>query len=135
MDSAAAECGGDFIVGYAAYLRKGLTRADRALVNPIPAALAETERVCSSVSLARTRSGINMDAAARFAEVVRETALRAREAGAIGCGKLVCFAHVVEDNPFVAGAHVGVGEPETVLDVGVSGPGGRIPAPLQGFWN
>ena len=123
MDAAAAECGVDFIAGFTAYLHKGFTRADHALVNSIPAALAETERVCSSVSLASTRSGINMDAAARFAGVVRETAERTRDAGAIGCAKLVCFANAVEDNPFVAGAHVGVGEPETVLNVGVSGPG------------
>ncbi len=123
MDLAAEEVGVDFIGGFSAYVHKGHTGADRALVDSIPAALAETERVCASVSLASTRAGIHMDAVARFAEVVLETAERTRDRGAIGCAKLVSFCNVVEDNPFVAGAHVGIGEPETVLNVGVSGPG------------
>jgi uncharacterized protein (UPF0210 family) len=123
MDAAAGEVGVDFIGGYSAYVHKGFTPADRALVDSIPAALSATERVCSSVSLASTRSGINMDAVARFAAVVRETAVATAAQGGIGCAKLVCFCNVVEDNPFVAGAHVGIGEPETVLNIGVSGPG------------
>jgi uncharacterized protein len=123
MDAAAAEVGVDFIGGFTAYVYKGFTRADRALIESIPAALAETERVCSSVALASTRAGINMDAVARFAEIVLATAHLTQERGAIGCAKLVCFCNAVEDNPFVAGAHLGVGEGETVLNVGVSGPG------------
>ncbi len=123
LDAAAKEVGVDFIGGFTAYVHKGFTRSDRALVDSIPRALAETEHVCSSVSLATTRAGINMDAVNRFAEVVLETAELTRDQGALGCAKLVCFCNPVEDNPFVAGAHIGVGEGETVLNVGVSGPG------------
>jgi len=123
MDAAAVEIGIDFIGGFTAYVHKGFTRTDEALFASIPAALAETKRVCSSVSLATTRAGINMDAVAKFAAVVLETARRTAADGGIGCAKLVCFANPVEDNPFVAGAHHGIGEPETVLNVGVSGPG------------
>lgn len=123
MDAAAKECGVDFIGGFTAYVHKGHTRADHALLESIPSALAETDHVCSSVSLASTRAGINMDATARFAELVLATAERTKDTGALGCAKLVCFANVVEDNPFVAGAHIGIGESETVLNVGVSGPG------------
>lgn len=123
LDAAAMEVGVDFIGGFTAYVHKGFTRADRALLDSIPKALSETERVCSSVSLATTRAGIHMDAVNRFAEVVLETAELTRDRGALGCAKLVCFCNPVEDNPFVAGAHIGVGEGETVLNVGVSGPG------------
>jgi len=123
MDAAAAACGVDFIGGFTAYVHKGFTPADRALFDSIPAAMAETQRVCSSLSLASSRAGINMDAVNRFAEVVLATARATEAQGAIGCAKLVCFCNVVEDNPFVAGAHLGVGEAETVLNVGVSGPG------------
>lgn len=123
MDAAAKACGVDFIGGYSAYVYKGLTHADRALLESIPEALASTERVCSSIALASTRAGINMDATARFSEIVVETARRTADRGGLGCAKLVCFANAVEDNPFVAGAHIGVGEAETVINVGVSGPG------------
>jgi uncharacterized protein (UPF0210 family) len=123
MDAAAKECGVDFIGGFTAYVYKGFTNADRALFESIPEALTQTERVCSSVALASTRAGINMDATARFAEVIMETARRTADRGGLGCAKLVCFANAVEDNPFVAGAHIGIGEGETVLNVGVSGPG------------
>lgn len=123
LDLAAEEVGVDFIGGFSAYVHKGHTTADQALIESIPAALDETERVCASVSLASTRAGIHMDAVARFAQIVLETAERTADRGAVGCAKLVCFCNVVEDNPFVAGAHVGIGEPETVLNVGVSGPG------------
>jgi len=123
LDAAAEEVGIDFIGGYSAYVEKGFTRADRALLDSIPAALAATKHVCSSVVLASTKAGINMDAVARFAAIIKDTAERTREQGGIGCAKLVCFANAVADNPFVAGAHMGVGEPETVLNVGVSGPG------------
>ena len=123
MDAAAKECGVDFIGGFTAYVYKGFTNADRALFESIPEALTRTERVCSSVALASTRAGINMDAAGDFAQIVVETARRTADRGGLGCAKLVCFANAVEDNPFVAGAHIGVGEAETVLNVGVSGPG------------
>ena len=123
MDAAAGEVGVDFVGGFSAYVHKGFTRADHALFESIPRALAETERVCSSVSLASTRAGVNMDAVVRFSDVVLETAALTSEAGGIGCTKLVCFCNAVEDNPFIAGAHKGLGEPETVLNVGVSGPG------------
>ena len=123
LEAAAREVGVDFIGGFSAYVEKGFTRADRALFDSIAPALAETERVCASVSLATTRAGINMDAVARFAAIVQDTARRTSERGGIGCAKLVCFANATADNPFVAGAHVGIGEPETVLNVGVSGPG------------
>jgi len=123
MDAAAKEVGVDFIGGFSAYLYKGMTHSDRAVLESIPQALGVTDHVCASLALASTRAGINMDAVARFSEIVLATAARTRERGGIGCAKLVCFANVVEDNPFVAGAHLGVGEAETVLNVGVSGPG------------
>ncbi len=123
LDAAAKAVGVDFIGGFTAYVEKGFTRADKALFDSIPAALAETEHVCASVSLATTRAGINMDAVADFAQVVSKTAELTAARGGLGCAKLVCFCNAVQDNPFVAGAHIGVGEPETVLNVGVSGPG------------
>ncbi len=123
LDAAAAEVGVDFIGGFSAYVDKGYTYADRAVFDSIPEALAQTERVCSSIALASTRTGINIDAVSHFADVVLETARRTADRGALGCAKLVCFCNPVQDNPFVAGAHIGVGEPETVLSIGVSGPG------------
>jgi uncharacterized protein (UPF0210 family) len=123
LDAAAEAVGVDFIGGFTAYVEKGFTHADRALFDSIPRALAATQRVCASVSLASTRAGINMDAVARFAEVVKQTAELSADRGGIGCAKLVCFCNAVQDNPFVAGAHIGVGEAETVLNVGVSGAG------------
>ncbi len=115
--------GVDFIGGFTAYVYKGFSNADRALIESIPSALSTTDHVCSSVALASTRAGINMDAVARFAEIILETARRTADRGGLGCAKLVGFCNAVEDNPFVAGAHLGVGEGETVLNVGVSGPG------------
>jgi len=123
LDAAAREVGVDFIGGFSAYVHKGFTRADDALFRSIPQALAETERVCASVSLGTTRAGINMDAVARFSDVVLAAARLTAAQGGLACAKLVCFMNPVEDNPFVAGAHIGIGEGETVLNVGVSGPG------------
>ena len=123
MDAAAAEIGIDYIGGFTAYVHKGFTRSDEALLNSIPEALAETKRVCSSVSLATTKAGINMDAVAKFSDAVLKTAQLTASEGGLGCAKLVCFSNPVEDNPFIAGAHIGIGEGETVLNVGVSGPG------------
>ncbi|MCA8981958.1 MAG: PFL family protein [Planctomycetes bacterium] len=123
LDAAAKEVGVDYIGGFSSYVHKGFTRADDALFASIPQALAETDHVCSSISLGSTKSGLNMDAIARFSQVVLDTAALTVDTGGLGCAKLVCFCNVVEDNPFVAGAHIGVGEAETVLNVGVSGPG------------
>ncbi|MCE9595204.1 MAG: PFL family protein [Planctomycetes bacterium] len=123
MDAAAKAVGVDFIGGFTAYVHKGYTNSDRALFDSIPRALAETDHVCSSISLASTRAGINMDAVAHFSRVVLQAAALTADRGGLGCAKLVCFCNAVEDNPFVAGAHIGIGEGETVLNVGVSGPG------------
>ena len=123
MDAAAKEVGVDFIGGFSAYVHKGFTHSDDALFHSIPPALAETEHVCASVGLATSRAGINMDAVARFSDVLLDTSARTAADGGLGCAKLVCFSNPVEDNPFVAGAHIGPGEGETVLNVGVSGPG------------
>jgi hypothetical protein len=123
LDAAAKACGVDFIGGFTAYVHKGFTHSDDALFRSIPRALKETQHVCSSVSLATTKAGINMSAVARFSEVILETARLTADQGGLGCAKLVCFCNAVEDNPFVAGAHIGTGEPETVVNVGVSGPG------------
>ena len=123
MDEAAKTCGVNFIGGFSALVQKGMTKADRVLIQSIPEALAATERVCSSVNVGSTRAGINMDAVAMMGRIIKETAQRTAENDGLGCAKLVVFANAVEDNPFMAGAFHGVGEPECVLNVGVSGPG------------
>ncbi len=123
LDRAAAETGVNFIGGFSALVHKGFTAADRKLVASIPRALAETERVCSSVNVASTRSGINMDAVALMGRTIKETARLTADRGSLGCAKLVAFCNAVEDNPFMAGAFHGVGEPESVINVGISGPG------------
>ena len=123
LDKAAKEVGVNFIGGFSALVHKGLTKGDRLLITSIPEALAETERVCSSVNVATTRAGINMDAVAAMGRIIKQTAeLTAKDDG-LGCAKLVVFANAVEDNPFMAGAFHGVGEAECVINVGVSGPG------------
>jgi uncharacterized protein len=123
IDEAAKTVGVDFIGGYSALVHKGLTRGDEVFLDSIPRALASTERLCSSVNVATTRAGINMDAVRRVGELVKEMAELTRERGGLACAKFVCFANAVEDNPFMAGAFHGVGEPEAVVNVGVSGPG------------
>lgn len=123
MDRAAKQIGVNFIGGYSALVQKGFTESDRRLILSIPSALAETERVCSSVNVGSTRAGINMDAVRQMGETIKELAFRTKEEDAIGCSKLVVFCNAVEDNPFMAGAFHGVGEPESVINVGVSGPG------------
>ena len=123
MDRAAKTLGINFIGGYSALVQKGSTKAADALIESIPEALSETDVVCSSVNLASTKAGINMDKVKRMGEIIRETALRTKDRDSIGCAKLVVFANVPEDNPFMAGAFHGVGEAETVINVGVSGPG------------
>jgi uncharacterized protein len=123
MDEAAKAVGVNFIGGFTALVEKGYTKGDRILIASIPEALARTERVCSSVNLASTKAGINMDCVREMGEVVKQTAELTKDRDAIGCAKLVIFANVPEDNPFMAGAFHGVGEPETAINVGVSGPG------------
>lgn len=123
MDKAAREIGIDFIGGYSALAAKGMTDAERVFLATIPEALATTEKVCSSVCVASTKSGINMDAVALMGRIIKETAERTAERSAIGCAKFVVFANAVEDNPFMAGAFTGTGEGETTINVGVSGPG------------
>ena len=123
MDEAAKTCGVNFIGGFSALVQKGATKGDWILMDSIPEALAVTERVCSSVNVGSTRAGINMDAVAKMGQIIKATAERTAENDGLGCAKLVVFANAVEDNPFMAGAFHGVGEPECVLNVGVSGPG------------
>jgi hypothetical protein len=123
LDRAAEETGVDFIGGYSALVHKGFTNNDIALIDSIPQALAETNKVCSSVNVGSTKSGINMDAVRMLGTIIKETAFLTKEAESIGCAKFVVFANAVEDNPFMAGAFHGVGEPEAVINVGVSGPG------------
>lgn len=123
MDAAAKEVGVNFIGGFSALVEKGYTKGDRILIQSIPEALARTERVCSSVNLASTKAGINMDAVRELGLIIKQAAELTRDRDALGCAKLVVFANVPEDNPFMAGAFHGVGEPETAINVGVSGPG------------
>ncbi len=123
LERAARETGVNFIGGFSALVHKGATAGDKRLIASIPQALSETERVCASVNVATTRAGINMDAVRDMGRVIKETAERTSGAGGIGCAKLVVFANAVEDNPFMAGAFHGEGEPDCVINVGVSGPG------------
>ncbi|MBQ9804626.1 MAG: PFL family protein [Lentisphaeria bacterium] len=123
LDKAAHELGINFIGGYSALVQKGFTNGARTLVEAIPEALATTERLCSSVNVGSTKAGINMDAVALMGKIIRQAADLTADRSAIGCAKLVVFANVPEDNPFMAGAFHGIGEPETVINVGVSGPG------------
>jgi hypothetical protein len=123
IDEAARSVGVDFIGGYSALVQKGMTSGDRAFLDSIPQALASTERLCSSLNVATTRAGINMDAVRRTGELIKEMAELTRDRGGLACAKFVCFANAVEDNPFMAGAFHGVSEPEAVINVGVSGPG------------
>ena len=123
MDDAARQVGVNFIGGFSALVHKGMTSGDLRLIQSIPEALATTELVCSSVNVGSTKAGINMDAVALMGRIVKETARRTADQGGLGCAKLVVFCNAVEDNPFMAGAFHGVGEPESVINVGVSGPG------------
>ena len=123
IDQAAQNVKVDFIGGYSALIHKGWTRVESDFLDSIPEALASTERLCSSLNVATTRAGINMDAVRRTGILIKEMAERTRERGGLACAKFVCFANAVEDNPFMAGAFHGVGEPEAVINVGVSGPG------------
>lgn len=123
LDRAAKETGVNFIGGFSALVHKGYTKGDRVLIESIPEALAVTERVCSSVSIGSTKAGIDMDAVKQMGEIIKKTAELTADNDGFGCAKLVVFANAVEDNPFMAGAFHGVGEPDSVIHVGVSGPG------------
>ena len=123
LQRAADATGVNFIGGYSALVHKGFSAGDEALIRSIPRALSETENICSSVNIGSTKAGINMDAVKLMGEIVRETAEITADRECIGCAKLVVFCNAVEDNPFMAGAFHGVGEPDCVIHVGVSGPG------------
>ena len=123
LDRAANTLGINFIGGYGALVQKGCTVGEEQLIESIPYALAETERVCSSVNVASTKAGINMDAIQKMGDIIVKTAALTADRDSIGCAKFVVFANVPEDNPFMAGAFHGVTEPECVVSVGVSGPG------------
>lgn len=123
LEKAARETGVNFIGGYSALVHKGFGPGDYALIQSIPQALSETEHVCSSVNVASTKTGINMDAVAMMGKIVRQTAEVTADRDCIGCAKLVVFCNAPEDNPFMAGAFHGAGEPDCVINVGVSGPG------------
>lgn len=123
LDRAARELGINFIGGYSALVYKGVSKSDERLINSIPEALCTTERVCSSVGVATTKAGINMDAVAKMGEIICDTAKMSADNSSMGCAKLVVFANPVEDNPFMAGAFHGVGEGDCVINVGISGPG------------
>ena len=123
LQRAADATGVNFIGGYAALVHKGFAAGDEELIRSIPRALSETNNICSSVNIGSTKAGINMDAVKLMGEIVRETAEITADRECIGCAKLVVFCNAVEDNPFMAGAFHGVGEPDCVIHVGVSGPG------------
>lgn len=123
MDRAAKETGVDFIGGYSALVQKGMTAYEEKFIESIPEAIASTDKVCSSVNVASTKSGINFDAVRIMGEKITELATLTESQSGIGCAKLVVFANAVEDNPFMAGAFNGVGEGDAVINVGVSGPG------------
>ncbi len=123
LDRAAHTIGVNFIGGYSALMHKGATAADERLLASIPEVMTETERLCSSVNVGSTRAGLNMNAVREMGEIIRETAVRTADQDGLGCAKLVVFCNAVEDNPFMAGAFCGIGEPECAVNVGVSGPG------------
>ena len=123
LDDAAEKIGIDFIGGYSALLHKGMTDCEREFLDTVPAALASTKKVCASVNVGSTRSGINLDAVKLAGEKIKELSALTANSGGAGCAKFVVFCNAVEDNPFMAGAFNGVGEGDCVINVGVSGPG------------
>lgn len=123
LDTVAKEVGVNFLGGYSALVAKGMTKADEMLIKSIPLALSKTERVCSSINLGSTKTGINMDAVKLMGEIVKETAEYTKDNGSMGCAKLVVFCNAPDDNPFMAGAFHGVTEADKIINVGVSGPG------------
>lgn len=123
LDRVAKEVGVDFVGGFTALVEKGIARGDQALMDAIPRALSETERVCASVNVASTREGINMDAVLKMAAVILEASRLTSDRDGLACAKLCVFANIPPDIPFMAGAYLGIGEADSVINVGVSGPG------------
>src|SRR5699024_579351 len=123
LDQVATETGVDFVGGFSALCQGGMSKADEILMNCLPKALSRTDKVCASINVGDTKSGLNMNAVKLMGQKIVETAEATKNADSIGCAKLVVFANAVEDNPFMAGAFHGVGQPDVVLHVGVSGPG------------
>ncbi len=123
LDDAAKSLGIDFIGGYSALVHKGMADYERKFIATIPEVLASTDRLCSSVNVGSSKSGINMDAVGLLGKIIKQTAQLTKDKGGFGCAKFVVFCNAVEDNPFMAGAFHGVGESDTVINVGVSGPG------------
>lgn len=128
LDRAAKQVGVNFLGGFSALVQKGMTRGDATLIASIPQALAVTDHVCASVNVGTTKAGINMDAVALMGRTIVETARLSASRDGLGCAKLVVFCNAVDDNPFMAGAFHGIGEPECVINVGVSGPGAVLRA-------
>lgn len=123
LDEAAKAVGVNFLGGYSAIVSKGMTRSDELLIRSIPEAMAATERICSSVNVGSTKTGINMDAVRLLGQIIKDTAWATRDNGSLGCGKLVVLCNAPDDNPFMAGAFHGVSEDDAIINVGVSGPG------------
>ncbi|MBO5657848.1 MAG: PFL family protein [Duodenibacillus sp.] len=123
LDDAAKEVGVDFIGGFGALVEKGMTPGERNLIASLPEALATTDRICSSINVGSTKAGINMDAVSLMGKTIKEVAEATADRDGLGCAKLVVFCNIPQDVPFMAGAYLGVGEPDVVIDVGVSGPG------------
>ncbi len=123
LDKVANDIGIDFIGGYSALVQKGFSAGDLELINSIPRALSETSKLCSSINVGSTKAGINLDAIKLMGHIIKESAIKTKDNNCLGAGKLVVFCNAVEDNPFMAGAFHGVGEADTVINVGVSGPG------------
>jgi len=122
LDDATAACGIDLVGGFSALVQKGVTPADAGVMRSLPRVLSQTKRVCASINVASTRAGVNMDAIAAMGRIIREIAGATAGQKGFGCAKLVVFANIPEDNPFMAGAYVGEGEPEAAVNIGVSGP-------------
>ena len=120
LDRAAKELGIDYIAGFSSLIHKGINKGDQILIDSISEALCSTERVCSSVNVGSSKSGINMDGVLRMAQIVKDVSEKTADKNGLGCAKLVVFCNAVEDNPFVAGAFLGPGEPESILNVGIS---------------
>lgn len=123
LDKAAAECGVDFVGGFTALVHKGISAGDAVVMNSLPDVLAQTVRVCASVNVASRKAGINMDAIHQMGHIILQIAKATQDTRGFGCAKLVVFANIPEDNPFMAGAYMGAGEPEATINIGVSGPG------------
>ena len=123
LDSAAAACDVDFVGGFTALVHKGISAADAVVMNSLPDVLSQTKQVCASVNVASRKAGINMDAIHQMGHVILKIAQATADKNGFGCAKLVVFANIPEDNPFMAGAYMGAGEPDATVNIGVSGPG------------